>query len=217
MNLLIPYIILIETRVLARRLVVMLTSLALLLSGLALPTAHANARSDERHAKVARDLDDELSTVATPKAKWARDVNGVRHVQVVIVSNDVDPQMTNLRAQVQRLGGSVHAVHPAVHAMTVQVRASDVRQLSQRSDVVSVSPNRVTQRTFSTLESITGTLTSNVRTYSSKTAYTGSDGSGVGIAILDSGVMKLHDSFDNGAGVQRVKRNVNMLNSSLAD
>ena len=217
MNLLIPYIILIERRLRARLVVVMVTCLALLFAALGLPAAHANSRGDEKRAKVARDLDDEVAAPAASKPKWARDVNGVRHVQVVIVSNDPDAEMTNLRAQVLRLGGSVHAVHPAVHALTVQVKASDVQALSRRSDVVSVSPNRVTQRTFSTLESVTGALTTNVRSYSSKTAYTGLDGTGVGIAILDSGVMKLHDSFDNGAGVPRVKRNVNMLNSSLAN
>jgi hypothetical protein len=36
----------------------------------------------------------------------------------------------------------VHAVHAAVRALTVQVRASDVIALAQRRDVVSVSPNR---------------------------------------------------------------------------
>ena len=216
MNLLIPYIILIERRLRARLIVVVVTCLALLSATLGLPAAHANSRGAERHAKVARDLDDEVAAPAASKPKWARDVNGVRHIQAIIVSNDSDPEMTNLRAQVQRLGGAVHAVHPAVHAITVQVKASDVRALSQRSDVASVSPNRITQRTVSMIESITGAASSNVRTYSSAGVYSGLDGSGVGIAILDSGVMADHLALKNGS-TYRVRNSVNMLNANLAN
>ena len=124
--------------------------------------------------------------------------------------------MRNLRAYVKSIGGAVHAVHPAVHAMTVQVKASNVAALAQRSDVVSVSPNRETQRTLSTLETITGALTSNVRTESTKTSYTGLGGTGVGIAVLDSGVMREHWAFADATAGYRVKRNVNMLNASLS-
>ena len=215
MNLLTPFIVLIERRRLPRAIVATVTAIAVLLSNFGLGSAYAAPNGTQKKSKVARDLDAEMVQTGAPKAKWARDLNGVRHVQVVLVSNDNDPLMSNLRAHVLQLGGSVHAVHPAVHAMTVQVKASDVAALAQRSDVLSVSPNRVTQRTFSALESMTGALTANVRTYSSKTAYSGVDGTGVGIAVLDSGVMKSHDSLDN--SLQRVKRNVNMLNASLAN
>ncbi len=214
MRLVTPFIVLIERRRLRSALAM---SLALLIAGIGLKTAHAQPGAGERHSKVARDLDAEIGETRQPKAKWARDVNGVRHVQAIIVSNSPDPEMTELRAQVLRSGGSVHAVHPAVHAITVQIKANQVQALSQRSDVVSVSPNRETQRTFSTLESITGALTSNVRTYAGSASYSGMDGSGIGIAVLDSGVMKLHDSFDDGGGARRVKRNVNMRNASLAN
>ena len=216
MNLLIPYIILIERRRLRRWVGVMLTCLAVLLAGLGLQTAHAKPHDGEKHAKVARDLDDELVETRSPRAKWARDVNGVRHIQAIVVSDSIDPQMTDLRAYVLGIGGSVHAVHPAVHAITVQIKASKVRELSERSDVVSVSPNRATQRTASTLEATTGALTNNVRTGSTKTSYTGLDGTGVGIAVLDSGVMKEHWAFADANAGYRVKRNVNMLNASLA-
>ena len=216
MNLLIPYIILIERRLRARLIVVTVTCLALLFAALGLPAAHANSRADERRTKVARDLDDEVAMPAASKPKWAREVNGVRHVQAIIVSNDSDPEMKNLRAQVLRLGGAVHAVHPAVHAITVQVKASDVQALSRRSDVLSVSPNRLTQRSVSTVESITGSVGGNVRSYSATGVYSGLDGSGVGIAILDSGVMADHRSLRNGS-TYRVRTSVNMLNTNLAN
>jgi hypothetical protein len=123
--------------------------------------------------------------------------------------------MTELRAAVLRGGGTVHAVHAGVRALTVQVRAADVLALAQRRDVASVSPNRVTQRTASTLEAITGTLTSNVRTGNIKSNAAALDGSGIGIAVLDSGVMRAHHAFAEGSG-SRVRRNVDIRNAGAA-
>src|SRR5207253_10861668 len=96
----------------------------------------------------------------------------------------------------------------------VRRKEGTVKTMSQSKAVVSVSPNRQDRRTASTLESITGALTSNVRSNSSKTGYSGVDGSGIGIAVLDSGVMKAHEAFLDGSGVTRVARNVDMLTPS---
>ena len=43
------------------------------------------------------------------------------------------------------------------------------------------------------------------------------DGSGIGIAVLDSGVMKAHRAFSDGAGASRVRRNVDLRNSGAAN
>ncbi len=218
MTFLTRFTVLIESRRLPRSAVVTLSALALICAGLELRTAHAAPGAD-RASKVARDLDDEVKSPVSKGARWSRIVGGVRQVQAIVVSNSSDPQMADLRAYVLKLGGSVHALHPAVHSMTVQVRASDVALISQRSDVVSVSPNRQTQRTFSTMEAVTGAVTANVRTYASKASYSGFDGSGIGIAILDSGVMRGHSAFGPlpGKSGPRVLRNVNMLSASLAN
>ena len=80
MNLLTPFIVLIERRRLQRATVATLTSLALLLAGPGVTTAHAQSAGGHRHGKVARDLDDEIAQTGAAKAKWSRDVNGVRHV-----------------------------------------------------------------------------------------------------------------------------------------
>src|SRR5437867_2340200 len=173
--------------------------------------AQANAQS-----KVARDLQAGIALGHTPAVNWARDINGARYVQVIVVSNSVDPEMTDLRAFVLRTGGSVLARHSGIHALTVLMTAGTVNAMAQRNDVVSVSPNREARQTASTLESITGALTSNVRTNSTKTGYSGWDGTGIGIAVLDSGVMKAHDGFLDGSGVTRVARNVDMFNSAVA-
>jgi serine protease AprX len=180
-------------------------------------TARAQPSLDAGEKKLSHELRDIVKTGATPAARWVHDVAGVRHLQAVVVTDGVDPLMTGVRAQVLRAGGSIHAMHPAVHAVTVQLPADELHALAQRSDVVSVSPNRDIRRTASMLEMITGTLTSNVRSHSSPSTYSGLDGSGIGIAILDSGVMKSHEAFENSSDVSRVQRNVNMLNASLAN
>src|SRR5438132_4274186 len=173
---------------------------------------HANAQS-----KVARDLQAGIALGHTPAVNWARDIHGARYVQVIVVSNSVDPEMTDLRAFVLRTGGSVLARLSGIQALTVLMKAGTVNAMAQRDDVVSVSPKREARQTASTLESITGALTTNVRTNSTKTGYIGWDGTGIGIAVLDSGVMKAHDGFLDGSGVTRVARHVDMFNSAVAN
>src|SRR5688572_13696531 len=220
-TLLTSFIVLIERRRLARRLLAAISAVAIAASGFAPTLAHARKsafeRGFDRVHKVARDLGDELDERAMPKHNWSRKVGGAKVVQAVIVSDSPDPTMSALGAHVEQLGGSVIAVHGLVHAMTVQIPARHVRTLAKRDDVISISPNRETQRTASTLESITGALTPRVRATSSKTSYAGLDGSGVGIAILDSGVMREHWAFADANAGYRVKRHVNMLGSAASN
>jgi len=193
-----------------------LIALALILGPWASTIASAQAPTLPPQAKIARDLATGLADTGKSKTRWMRDLNGVRTVQAIVVSNSSDPAMTDLRAAVLRMGGSIHAVHPAVRALTVQVRAGDVLTLAQRRDVASVSPNRVTRRTNSTLEAITGTLTNNVRTGNIRSNAAALDGSGIGIAVLDSGVMKAHDAFFDGSAT-RVRRNVDVRSAGAAN
>ncbi len=91
----------------------------------------------------------------------------------------------------------------SVAALSVMLPTSQVAAIAARADVLGVSPNRLTARTASTLEYATGTLTSNVRTYSSATTYSGLDGTGVGIAVLDSGVLEHHTEHARQATARR--------------
>lgn len=188
-------------------------------SWMPLPAAHAAPAPSA--SKIARDLGDELSPVRAPRAPWARDLNGVRHVQaVLVVGESADAEMNELREHVRRLGGAVQAVHPAVRSMTVLLPAGQVAALAQHRDVVSIAPNRGTRRTASTLEKITGALGANVRTNSTQSTYTGLDGAGIGVAVLDSGVMRKHTAFNDPASrttLSRVRRSVSMLSGSLAN
>ena len=213
------FTVLIERRALKKALA-LLTSIAMLFGMLAPRHAFATPGNGNAHGhakKVARDLESALDVTQAHSAKWSREINGQRHVQVVIVSNSSDAEMTDLRSDIAKAGGSVHVRLPGLHTVTATLPAMQVAKIAARSDVESVVPNRVTQRTASALEAITGSLTTGVRTSSTKTSYSGVDGTGVGIAVLDSGVMKAHKAFNNASGATRVQRNVWMLSTTLAN
>ena len=175
------------------------------------------AFAESPHQKIASDLQKGLSQVRLSQDRWSRDVGGVRQLQVIVVGDGKDGDLSDLRAAVVRMGGSVHARHPAVNGITVQIPADKVTQLAQRADVLGISPNRHVRRSTSTLEAVTGSLTGNVRSYQAGSTYSGIDGSGVGIAVLDSGVMSQHRSFQDGIGLSRVARSINMRNAVLSD
>ncbi|HJV62515.1 MAG TPA: S8 family serine peptidase, partial [Albitalea sp.] len=181
---------------------------------MALPgVAAAQALPATLLAKLAPDLRAEMASVKAGSARWVRELHGVRHVEVIVVVSNGAQDLTDLRSHVGRLGGVVRREHRAVHAVTAQVPLAQLALLARRSDVLSISPNRTAYASTSTMEAITGSGTSQVRSYLMPGMYSGLDGSGVGIAVLDSGVMKAHRSFTDSMGFSRVRRSVDMLKS----
>ena len=216
MNGLTNFTVLIERRALKQASIwlLLLTMVFALLVGQQATAAPRNGHAN----KVAKDLDDAVEAGVTPTNKrWARESRGQRMVQVVFVSNAADEGMSDLRAEIKRVGGTIDATMPGLRMLTATLPAKKVKQVAERSDVKFVAPNRETKRSASTLEAITGATTAPVRTNSTKTSYSGPDGSGIGIAIVDSGVMKNHEAFNNAAGTTRVLKNVQFLTTSLAD
>src|SRR5882672_1875691 len=106
-TLLTPFIVLIERRRLARRLLAALTAFAVAAAGFTPLAAHARKSGYDRAHKVAHDLGSELEETAMPTHRWSRKAGGVKTVQAVIVSDAADPQLGALRAHVEQLGGSV--------------------------------------------------------------------------------------------------------------
>src|SRR5207253_6312138 len=92
------------------------------------PPAQASAQS-----KLARDLQVGIALGTTPAVNWARDIRGARYVQVIIVSNSADPDMTDLRAFIVRTGRSVLAKHSFIHALTALMKAGTVIAVAQRN------------------------------------------------------------------------------------
>ena len=178
MQLISRFIVLIERRRLLKAAVATVTSIALLLSGLGLSAAHAAPGNRSAH-KLSRDLQSTIDAGSTPKARWARDKGGQRMVQAVFVSGDSDPAMTGLQAEIKSAGGSVDASFPGLRMLTATLPASRVNKIAARADVKFIAPNRETKRSASTLETITGATTTGVRTSSTKTSYSGLDGTGI--------------------------------------
>lgn len=169
------------------------------------------------YAKVSRDLADGIDTpIVIRKQRWLRDLpDGRRMVQMIVTSESDDPELADLRRWVERVGGEVEMRHSLINGLTVTVPAGRVRHLAARPDVTHVSPNRPTRSPASMLEKVSGALGSNGRSSSTKTSYAGLDGSGVGIAIIDSRINVKHDAFTNGNS-SRVVKSVQMLSSSTS-
>ena len=179
-----PFMVLIERRAatLRQRL---LTSLLMVVIVLTVLLGLSPAQAQTARSKVALDLQLVIASPITPKLNWAKDVNGMRMVKVLVVSNSTDPDLVALRADVLAKGGSVYLRFVSVSAISAMLPANQVAAIAARTDVQGISPDRLTARTASTLEYMTGALTANVRTYSSTNAYSGLDGTGVVIAVLD--------------------------------
>ena len=189
MNTLLPFIVLIERRALRRG---MALAMSLLFLVAALCSGMAQAQS-AGGSKVAADLAAMIAAPTTPVISWAKDVNGIRYVKALVISsNTTDPDLVSLRAAVMSAGGSVYMNYVSVRALSVMLPVNQVYNLAARSDVQGISPNRLTARTASLLELATGTTTQRT---GSGTTWTGLDGSGVGIAVLDSGIAANHLNF----------------------
>src|SRR5262249_23218489 len=99
---------------------------------------------------------------------------------------------TGFLSSVNMSGGSGHKFYVNIPALAVKLPAAIIALLATRVDVVHVSLDRPTHMTGH-LETTTGAA--QARAYGTST--TGAiDGSGVGIAILDSGIYTQHHSFN---------------------
>ena len=194
-----PFTVLIE-----RRVVQALGRLLLTTTALVLATFPAQAQSSE--GKVAADLMAIVALQKTPRLDWVRDVGGRRHVKALVISNSRDSDLSDLRAAVLQMGGSVYMRFVSVSSLSVMLPADRLIQLAARADVKSISPNRPTARMASAVEATTGAMSPAVRSYASAMSYSGLDGSGVGIAVLDSGLMPTHRNFQDAAGKSRIVR-----------
>jgi serine protease AprX len=240
--LLAPFTVMIERRTLLRKTVSSLVATAMamtatLSSPLAAAAQPTKVKSERGHQKFARDLQDAVDGKdvsprsmkalrpgqvdevheRAKKRHWSRDEGGARHVQVIFVSNAEDADMADLKAAIKQAGGVVNNAMPGLRMITATLNAKRVASVADRADVEYVAPNRPTFTTSSDVELATGAVSTSGRTNSTQTTYTGVDGTGIGIAVLDSGVMKNHKAFNNAAGTSRVLRNVNMLGTSAAN
>ena len=88
--------------------------------------------------QIARDLLEELNAPGMKKKRWAGERRGQRRVQVIVLSDSPDREMTALRASIEDAGGVVQVSHPAFKALTVVLPVKAVRKVARLPDVVSI-------------------------------------------------------------------------------
>src|SRR5437867_4034391 len=153
------------------------------------PAAQAQTASTAAQAKLSADLQAAISSSTAVSVPWARSLNGELLVRVIVSANGDDALLTSLRQAVLSLGGSVYYNYASIRAVAVLLPASRLLDLAARDDVLSISPNRPVARTASTLQLTTGA------SVAPPPARGALDGSGVGIAVLDSGLDWNHQSL----------------------
>jgi serine protease AprX len=153
----------------------------------------AHAQTIDPATKLAPDLVSALNAPNPPKVAWLNvTATSVRYAKVVIMAVSPDPLLTDLRSAVVAAGGSVYYMYQSVQGISAMLPGGQVLAIAARPDVDSISPNRLAAKAASLLEMTSGT--SNVRT-TMLGVRTGYDGTGVGIAILDSGIYYKHGAF----------------------
>jgi subtilisin family serine protease len=161
-------------------------------------------RAHNGRNKIADDLDRALKGQGNGREKWIKQTSRGALMSVIILAepgNDFD--LKDLRRAVAASGGSINRKFSSLAGVVALLPPGVVRQLAQRSDVWRVAPNRSVTRSSSMMEMMTGT--DGVRGLGAAGAL---DGSGVGIAFLDSGVMSTHASLLGADGASRVKLSV---------
>ena len=157
------------------------------------------ARQDWR-----RDMDGELRTDRAARAGRQRRARRAPRCRRSWSPTGPDPNFASCvrRAEV---GGSVHAFHRAMERAHPAADAEAARHGASATTSPASRRTASVQRTASTLEYAAGVLTSRGRSLLSTTTYSGVDGRGVGIAVLDSGVMRSHHDFGS-AGERQAQR-----------
>jgi hypothetical protein len=147
--------------------------------------------------KIAPDLLATISASTAPTVPWARLLNGELLVRVLVTADSDDPSLAALRSYVLSLGGSVYYNYASMRMVAVMVPASRLLDLAHRTDVASISPNRAVTRTASLLQLTTGAANASVPNRRTL------DGSGVGIAVVDSGIAYSHQSLSTSCNSAR--------------
>ena len=141
----------------------------------------------------------------------AQDPSGKKRVEVILQAKDADNPALRALLQdgiariVDRIGNS--------EMLVVNMPLSTVQNLSQSGMINYISPNRPTTVTGHVEDTIGATLMRSQPANGSRPAYT-LDGSGIGIAVLDSGIYADHKGFKNGS-TSRIVANVNFTSSTL--
>ncbi|MFP5264345.1 MAG: S8 family peptidase [Blastocatellia bacterium] len=156
----------------------------------------------------ARKLSDDL------RATVGKDPN--KRLKVIIQTNAAPSRA--LVYSVGNSGGSVKKSYRNLNAIAVEIPAKAVEALASRKDIKFASLDATT-RVAGHLETTTGT--DQARNYWNSSNDGGSlgalDGSGIGIAILDSGVDPAHHAFHSGGAGSRIIQSIDFTGEGRTD
>lgn len=148
------------------------------------------------------------------RAMLEKDPSGSKRIDVILQSKDADNAALrsfmaehNVRLQ-DRIGSS--------NTLVVNMPLKAAEALAQSGLVNYMSPDR--EMTMSGhVEDTTGATTVRSQTANgTRAAYT-LDGTGIGVAIVDSGIYAAHKNFKTSSGASRIVANVNFTNATLTD
>ena len=153
---------------------------------------HAQSITDPL-AKLAPELKPLVTATTGPTLAWVRNATGGVLVKVIVTIDPSRPlSVSTLLPTVLSLGGVVGYQYPSLHAVAVTLPAPKLLDLLRLAEVQSISPNRSVYRSSaSLLERSSGAW--DMRSASS--ANGNLTGSGIGIAVLDSGIAYTHRHF----------------------
>src|SRR5437660_4656992 len=174
--------------------------LALTLVSSLMPTVRTRADQSLAMSKLSPALQQGLDS--SYSCVWSDSSKGT--VRTVIQT--FGPVSPLLLSAVTSSGGAVVRQFTSINGILAELPKNRVLTIAARADVEHMTADHLGQQSASHLETATGADT--VRTYNSLLqTYSGLDGSGVGIAILDSGIMAGHSEFGslgNLLGLSRV-------------
>jgi serine protease AprX len=127
----------------------------------------------------------------------------------VIIRAAVSPlSIASIKAAVKQGGGSVGRDLPIINSLAVKIRRTALAGLANSALVEHISCDRV----------LTGALERTGATVGATAVRSqfGYDGSGIGVALIDSGVTPQHDDLKASTGAQRVDRFVDFVGGQSA-
>src|SRR5262249_10186221 len=122
----------------------------------------------------------------------------------VIITVDDSGSLPDVAAWVSNAGGSVHRTLPLIHAHVVDMPNQALNGL--------VNNPHISHGAFDRLVVGTNERTGATVGATAVREQLGYDGTGVGVAVIDSGITSWHDDLSGGGTAQRVDRFVDFVN-----
>src|SRR5215212_2247040 len=155
-----------------------------------LPPSHSLARPMPNEGQPADKLSPPLRQALATSDTLVWSDPSRQTVRALVQS--VGPVSSGLLSAIRANGGTVLRQFSSIKGFLAELPKNRILTIAARPDVERMSADHLAQKNASHLEATTGT--DQLRSYSSLlNTYSGLDGGGIGIAILDSGIMAGHN------------------------